>query len=229
MTWKIYQSAVLLEGFQVSVCLQRVSSIILDLPWKTFLSFPNCNGVPPSWVVQFRGTGIILANIILCLVGCLILLTWRCFAMEKIILALLNNKTISWNLLFTLWKFITQLTAQLELAICGMTISWNLELLWCLKLFLRYLILRANRLDSLSSESYPNKKRKEKKNFVYGAAKLRNNTWVFNRISHCLIYLLAIISWRHEILLPVIVSPNGMRGRLTGYCPGDLVKQVYFR
>ncbi|KAK4740779.1 hypothetical protein SAY87_024367 [Trapa incisa] len=27
--------------------------------------------------------------------------------------------------------------------------------------------------------------------------------------------------------LPVIVSPNGMRGRLTGCCPGDLVKQVY--
>ncbi|KAL9455446.1 hypothetical protein AB3S75_010799 [Citrus x aurantiifolia] len=29
--------------------------------------------------------------------------------------------------------------------------------------------------------------------------------------------------------LPVIVSPHGMRGRLTGYCPTDLVKQVYFR
>ncbi|KAK4792713.1 hypothetical protein SAY86_023148 [Trapa natans] len=28
--------------------------------------------------------------------------------------------------------------------------------------------------------------------------------------------------------LPVIASPNGMRGRLTGCCPGDLVKQVYF-
>ncbi|PKI35350.1 hypothetical protein CRG98_044264 [Punica granatum] len=27
--------------------------------------------------------------------------------------------------------------------------------------------------------------------------------------------------------LPVIVSPNGMRGMLTGCCPGDLVKQVY--
>lgn len=28
--------------------------------------------------------------------------------------------------------------------------------------------------------------------------------------------------------LPVIVSPHGMRGRLTGFCPGDLVKQLYF-
>lgn len=27
--------------------------------------------------------------------------------------------------------------------------------------------------------------------------------------------------------LPVIVGPNGMRGRLTGCCPSDLVKQVY--
>ncbi|MQL89359.1 hypothetical protein Taro_021936 [Colocasia esculenta] len=27
--------------------------------------------------------------------------------------------------------------------------------------------------------------------------------------------------------LPVIVAPNGMRGRLTGRCPSDLVKQVY--
>ena len=27
----------------------------------------------------------------------------------------------------------------------------------------------------------------------------------------------------------VIVSPHGMRGRLTGFCPGDLVKQLYFR
>ncbi|KAG2675251.1 hypothetical protein I3760_13G175200 [Carya illinoinensis] len=27
--------------------------------------------------------------------------------------------------------------------------------------------------------------------------------------------------------LPVIVSPHGIRGRLTGCCPGDLVKQVY--
>ncbi|KAK8938453.1 Mediator of RNA polymerase II transcription subunit 13 [Platanthera zijinensis] len=27
--------------------------------------------------------------------------------------------------------------------------------------------------------------------------------------------------------LPVVVSPNGMRGRLTGCCPTDLVKQVY--
>ncbi|CAH9118823.1 unnamed protein product [Cuscuta epithymum] len=27
--------------------------------------------------------------------------------------------------------------------------------------------------------------------------------------------------------LPVVVSPHGMRGRLTGYCPNDLVKQVY--
>ncbi|GAB4835105.1 hypothetical protein Ancab_000013 [Ancistrocladus abbreviatus] len=29
--------------------------------------------------------------------------------------------------------------------------------------------------------------------------------------------------------LPVIVSPHGMRGRLTGCCPSDLVKQVYIR
>ncbi|XVE62127.1 hypothetical protein DITRI_Ditri06bG0094000 [Diplodiscus trichospermus] len=29
-------------------------------------------------------------------------------------------------------------------------------------------------------------------------------------------------------LLPVIISPHGMRGRLTGCCPNDLVKQVYF-
>ncbi|KAL0796493.1 hypothetical protein Bca101_067870 [Brassica carinata] len=28
--------------------------------------------------------------------------------------------------------------------------------------------------------------------------------------------------------LPVIVSPHGMRGSLTGFCPKDLVKQVYF-
>ncbi|KAL0864171.1 hypothetical protein Bca101_043289 [Brassica carinata] len=28
--------------------------------------------------------------------------------------------------------------------------------------------------------------------------------------------------------LPVIVSPHGMRGNLTGFCPDDLVKQVYF-
>ncbi|KAJ8760013.1 hypothetical protein K2173_010869 [Erythroxylum novogranatense] len=28
--------------------------------------------------------------------------------------------------------------------------------------------------------------------------------------------------------LPVIVSPHGMRGWLTGYCPNDLVEQVYF-
>lgn len=28
---------------------------------------------------------------------------------------------------------------------------------------------------------------------------------------------------------PVIVSPHGMRGRLTGCCPADLVKQVYLR
>lgn len=28
--------------------------------------------------------------------------------------------------------------------------------------------------------------------------------------------------------LPVIVSPNGMRGRLTGCCPSEFVKQVYF-
>ncbi|KAG2251525.1 hypothetical protein Bca52824_081661 [Brassica carinata] len=28
--------------------------------------------------------------------------------------------------------------------------------------------------------------------------------------------------------LPVIVSPHGMRGSLTGFCPNDLVKQVYF-
>ncbi|KAL5834084.1 hypothetical protein ACOSQ3_017758 [Xanthoceras sorbifolium] len=28
--------------------------------------------------------------------------------------------------------------------------------------------------------------------------------------------------------LPVIVSPHGMRGKLTGCCPNDLVKQVYF-
>ncbi|XP_057963111.1 mediator of RNA polymerase II transcription subunit 13 [Malania oleifera] len=28
--------------------------------------------------------------------------------------------------------------------------------------------------------------------------------------------------------LPVIVSPHGMRGRLTGCCPSDIVKQVYF-
>lgn len=28
---------------------------------------------------------------------------------------------------------------------------------------------------------------------------------------------------------PVIVSPHGMRGSLTGFCPNDLVKQVYFR
>ncbi|XP_058103090.1 mediator of RNA polymerase II transcription subunit 13 isoform X2 [Magnolia sinica] len=28
--------------------------------------------------------------------------------------------------------------------------------------------------------------------------------------------------------LPVIVAPHGMRGRLTGCCPSDLVKQVYF-
>lgn len=28
--------------------------------------------------------------------------------------------------------------------------------------------------------------------------------------------------------LPVIVSPHGMRGSLSGCCPGDLVKQVYF-
>ncbi|XP_071701408.1 mediator of RNA polymerase II transcription subunit 13 isoform X2 [Rutidosis leptorrhynchoides] len=28
--------------------------------------------------------------------------------------------------------------------------------------------------------------------------------------------------------LPVIVSPHGMRGKLTGFCPGDLVKQLYF-
>ncbi|KAJ0020388.1 hypothetical protein Pint_31438 [Pistacia integerrima] len=29
-------------------------------------------------------------------------------------------------------------------------------------------------------------------------------------------------------MLAVIVSPHGMRGRLTGFCPNDLVKQVYF-
>ncbi|CAA0807588.1 Mediator of RNA polymerase II transcription subunit 13 [Striga hermonthica] len=27
--------------------------------------------------------------------------------------------------------------------------------------------------------------------------------------------------------ISVVVSPHGMRGKLTGYCPGDLVKQVY--
>ncbi|XP_051146534.1 mediator of RNA polymerase II transcription subunit 13 isoform X2 [Andrographis paniculata] len=27
--------------------------------------------------------------------------------------------------------------------------------------------------------------------------------------------------------IPVVVSPHGMRGKLTGYCPSDLVKQVY--
>lgn len=27
----------------------------------------------------------------------------------------------------------------------------------------------------------------------------------------------------------VVVSPHGMRGKLTGCCPGDLVKQVYLR
>ncbi|KAK9274364.1 hypothetical protein L1049_019178 [Liquidambar formosana] len=31
-----------------------------------------------------------------------------------------------------------------------------------------------------------------------------------------------------EGLPAVIVSPHGMRGRLTGFCPSDLVKQVYF-
>lgn len=29
--------------------------------------------------------------------------------------------------------------------------------------------------------------------------------------------------------LAVVVSPHGMRGKLTGCCPGDLVKQVYLR
>ncbi|KAK3037026.1 hypothetical protein RJ639_031600 [Escallonia herrerae] len=29
--------------------------------------------------------------------------------------------------------------------------------------------------------------------------------------------------------LPVVVSPHGMRGRLTGCCPADLVKQAFFR
>jgi hypothetical protein len=29
--------------------------------------------------------------------------------------------------------------------------------------------------------------------------------------------------------MTVIVSPHGIRGRLTGCCPSDLVKQVYFR
>jgi hypothetical protein len=31
------------------------------------------------------------------------------------------------------------------------------------------------------------------------------------------------------VLLAVVVSPHGMRGRLTGCCPGDLVKHVYGR
>ncbi|KAK1429059.1 hypothetical protein QVD17_11258 [Tagetes erecta] len=31
-----------------------------------------------------------------------------------------------------------------------------------------------------------------------------------------------------SVRLPVIVSPHGMRGRITGVCPGDLVKQLYF-
>ncbi|KAK9079021.1 hypothetical protein SSX86_000690 [Deinandra increscens subsp. villosa] len=31
-----------------------------------------------------------------------------------------------------------------------------------------------------------------------------------------------------SVRLPVIVSPHGMRGRITGICPGDLVKQLYF-
>ena len=29
--------------------------------------------------------------------------------------------------------------------------------------------------------------------------------------------------------MAVIVSPHGIRGRLTGCCPSDLVKQVFFR
>ncbi|KAG9136307.1 hypothetical protein Leryth_003907 [Lithospermum erythrorhizon] len=32
---------------------------------------------------------------------------------------------------------------------------------------------------------------------------------------------------RSGVTLPVLVSPNGMHGRLTGCCPNDLVKQVY--
>lgn len=40
-------------------------------------------------------------------------------------------------------------------------------------------------------------------------------------------------SWYTDIFIlfpfPVIVSPHGMRGRLTGCCPADLVKQVYLR
>ncbi|KAI3822938.1 hypothetical protein L1987_10539 [Smallanthus sonchifolius] len=31
-----------------------------------------------------------------------------------------------------------------------------------------------------------------------------------------------------SVRLPVIVSHHGMRGRITGICPGDLVKQLYF-
>lgn len=33
----------------------------------------------------------------------------------------------------------------------------------------------------------------------------------------------------HLYFFAVVVSPHGMRGKLTGCCPGDLVKQVYLR
>ncbi|WZY96713.1 hypothetical protein YC2023_069042 [Brassica napus] len=43
---------------------------------------------------------------------------------------------------------------------------------------------------------------------------------------------LTLVLMREGMLMlfpPVIVSPHGMRGSLTGFCPNDLVKQVYFR
>lgn len=41
---------------------------------------------------------------------------------------------------------------------------------------------------------------------------------LYLRLFHILLYVSA-----------VVVSPHGMQGKLTGCCPGDLVKQVYFR
>ncbi|GER50389.1 mediator of RNA polymerase II transcription subunit [Striga asiatica] len=36
-----------------------------------------------------------------------------------------------------------------------------------------------------------------------------------------------LLSLKLIYIVSVVVSPHGMRGKLTGYCPGDLVKQVY--
>lgn len=49
--------------------------------------------------------------------------------------------------------------------------------------------------------------------------------FVFDNCIHATFYRYDIEV--NEFILTVIVASNGMRGRLTGCCPTELVKQVY--